>query len=981
MTTSSYDSLVNSFYLAYYGRPADPAGLTYWSTQLAASNGDLGTISAAFSTSAEATARFGTETTSERISDIYSQLFNRAPDAAGLAYWLDAVNKGNAGEADVALALLNGAQGTDHGIATLRAQAMDAFTAQVQATGSAYSGEASIEAARILVRAVTLDSSADDVAALVKASVSFAATASANPGVVEALASGGTLLALFDTARGSADPVALAQALAGTAAAAAGNPTTLAELLHGGGMAQVLKVMPAGASLQDVVDALASGGLAAVIDVVYPTASTPPVVVTPAMHLTFQSVTHGPGDIHTNSVTGTRIADVVFSYTGKDLTSTQHIEYSLDGTSWNVGGLTVSSINHTVTIAHIDLLTQDDTTNNLTTTVSVRVVDGNGVVTSPASHAVTYDHYAAAPQVALANDNGEFSNDSITNNAALTVTGVETGATLQYADVTSSLQNPEWNNSPPPLHEGENMLFVRQVDTAGNVSGASLIDFTYDSLAPGQPVIALAFDSGVSNHDGVTGEATILVSGLDTAAATATSWEFSTDGGTTWNFGSANGNTGIGSIDMSSMDDGVYDVQVREYDAAGNVGAASATLHVTLDTSAPLAQFDHVEGGTGHGTTTAAGIADVVFNYDGDYKASDTVEYKIGSGAWTTLSHDDIDTVAQSFTLKDVDLTTADPVVQIRTTDLAGNESNTASVTIDGPYAMPATLHTAITAEGLSVTSSVAGAIELQPHTGDAGPLLNTEDGGAVAGTAVLVGEQTSASALGSVFVAPAVGDHIADTSGQLYEFGSPQADDLYSNTDAATLWGFAGDDGLSGSSNGDHLYGGDGDDQLFGHDGNDTLDGGSGGNYIEGGKGVDSIDVSHGTNFLSYDYGDSTIDTGIDVVTFADTLAHYAGSQTFGFPADPSDISYVSNAVNPTDSSPAALLNALNAAYQNEFGADSGSHGLIVTFANHDNYLVVDGGNGTDGIVDGQDTVIKLVGYIADADVIGGQLVFNAPV
>lgn len=27
---STYASTVNAFYLAYYGRPADPAGLAYW---------------------------------------------------------------------------------------------------------------------------------------------------------------------------------------------------------------------------------------------------------------------------------------------------------------------------------------------------------------------------------------------------------------------------------------------------------------------------------------------------------------------------------------------------------------------------------------------------------------------------------------------------------------------------------------------------------------------------------------------------------------------------------------------------------------------------------------------------------------------------------------------------------------------------------------------------------------------------------------
>jgi len=31
-----YNSTVQGFYLSYYGRPADPAGLTFWTGQLAA---------------------------------------------------------------------------------------------------------------------------------------------------------------------------------------------------------------------------------------------------------------------------------------------------------------------------------------------------------------------------------------------------------------------------------------------------------------------------------------------------------------------------------------------------------------------------------------------------------------------------------------------------------------------------------------------------------------------------------------------------------------------------------------------------------------------------------------------------------------------------------------------------------------------------------------------------------------------------------
>jgi hypothetical protein len=67
-TPTSFDSTVNSFYLAFYGRPADPAGLAFWSQQLASVNGDLHAISAAFSTSEEAATRFASESAGARLN-------------------------------------------------------------------------------------------------------------------------------------------------------------------------------------------------------------------------------------------------------------------------------------------------------------------------------------------------------------------------------------------------------------------------------------------------------------------------------------------------------------------------------------------------------------------------------------------------------------------------------------------------------------------------------------------------------------------------------------------------------------------------------------------------------------------------------------------------------------------------------------------------------------------------------------------------
>jgi hypothetical protein len=406
-TQNNYASVANSFYLAFYGRPADPAGLAFWSQQLASVDGELADITLAFSTSQEAQTRFGSDTLNERITDIYQQLFNRAPDAAGLAYWSGAVSNGNATLADVAISILGGAQGGDQSLSALRLKAADAFTAAVDASDSGYSGYASIEAARVLLRSVTANASETDLTALVRAAVSFADTATKTPSVVDAIASGSTLLALFDTARGLGDPVALAQALADTAKAAAGDVATLTQLLRGGGMAQVLKVMPANATLKDVVAALAAGGLPAAIDVVYPPTTVP--APSRSIDISFAGVTQGDDDSVDDHVTNVTTPDITFKYTGRDLVDGQHFEFTLNGVNWNVvDSSNVNTTNNTITIPHLyigGLLGRLDNSiqtylpqPDVTTSITMRAVQGSRVLDSTQAQ-IVYD--SSAPIVGV----------------------------------------------------------------------------------------------------------------------------------------------------------------------------------------------------------------------------------------------------------------------------------------------------------------------------------------------------------------------------------------------------------------------------------------------------------------------------------------------------------------------------------------------------------------------------------------------------
>ena len=79
---------VASLYLAYFGRPGDPAGIAYWADQLTYGGLTQAAVTEAFARSSEAMNRFGTMTPEQQISNVYQQLLGRDPEPLGAAYWL-----------------------------------------------------------------------------------------------------------------------------------------------------------------------------------------------------------------------------------------------------------------------------------------------------------------------------------------------------------------------------------------------------------------------------------------------------------------------------------------------------------------------------------------------------------------------------------------------------------------------------------------------------------------------------------------------------------------------------------------------------------------------------------------------------------------------------------------------------------------------------------------------------------------------------
>ena len=142
-------------------------------------------------------------------------------------------------------------------------------------------------------------------------------------------------------------------------------------------------------------------------------------------------------------------------------------------------------------------------------TVTANVSNALGTAAPPASRSLTVDQTPPAPPgAALTTDSGSSNSDHITNNGALTLAGIEIGATIEY----STNGGTTWTTSFTPV-EGLNTVLVRQTDAAGNVSGVSTLSFILGTTPPGVTFDTVSFtDTGVQG-DHITDNGQVTLSG------------------------------------------------------------------------------------------------------------------------------------------------------------------------------------------------------------------------------------------------------------------------------------------------------------------------------------------------------------------------------------------------------------------------------------------------------------------------------------
>ena len=142
---------------------------------------------------------------------------------------------------------------------------------------------------------------------------------------------------------------------------------------------------------------------------------------------------------------------------------------------------------------------------------------------------------------------------------------------------------------------------------------------------PGAPTIAaFSTDSGVVG-DGITNDNTLTLTGTADANATVKVY----DGATLLGSAVANG-SGAWSFTTGTLSNAAHSFTATATDAAGNTGAASTALAVTIDTTAPVAPsitaFSTDSGVVGDGITN-----DATLTLTGTAEANSTV--KVYDGA------------------------------------------------------------------------------------------------------------------------------------------------------------------------------------------------------------------------------------------------------------------------------------------------------------------------------------------------------------
>jgi len=158
---TAHVNAVQQLYVAYFNRPADAAGLDYWTNVVAAQKGSTAAVSAAFAAEAEYKTAYANMTNAQVVNQVYQNLFGRAAETAGQNYWADLLDRKVITIDKVVADIAKGAQGTDAEAYENKVAGATAFSAALdtKAEQDGYRGAEANKLAKAFITSITTDAS------------------------------------------------------------------------------------------------------------------------------------------------------------------------------------------------------------------------------------------------------------------------------------------------------------------------------------------------------------------------------------------------------------------------------------------------------------------------------------------------------------------------------------------------------------------------------------------------------------------------------------------------------------------------------------------------------------------------------------------------------------------------------------------------------------------------------------------------------
>lgn len=156
---TAHVNAVQQLYVAYFNRPADAAGLDYWTNVVAAQKGSTAAVSAAFAAEAEYKTTYANMTNAQVVNQVYQNLFGRPAETAGQSYWADLLDRKVITIDKVVAEIAKGAQTTDAEAYENKVAGAAAFTAALDTTAeqNGYRGPDANSQAKAFISSITTD--------------------------------------------------------------------------------------------------------------------------------------------------------------------------------------------------------------------------------------------------------------------------------------------------------------------------------------------------------------------------------------------------------------------------------------------------------------------------------------------------------------------------------------------------------------------------------------------------------------------------------------------------------------------------------------------------------------------------------------------------------------------------------------------------------------------------------------------------------